>query len=843
MYRAIYFIGCSNCSFYDIQSKSTCIFITLISFLVIILVLYSLFSASVKQTRTVNTAYLHFLPNISQLVTDIQIIESNRTSQSTTSYQLLSLHNTSVAVDNAQEFVTTFRQEQRSSNFTKATTVNSSYASFAIIPSQWENGSFETNALHQNSNEAQEHQEETYQLQRKTTDLPKATRLSLNSVLFSNVLVSPSEGDRTIKLLQAHSEINSIIANKTYMFEITTANRTDLFETMTNRTDLYEATANRTDSFKATANETAFYETTANGTDLHEITANNTDLYEITTNKTDLYETTDNRTNLSETTDNNTDLYEIITNKTDLYQTTASKTELYETTNNEADLFEIPTNKTDLYELTTNKTALYETTKINQVDLYETATIFSQSDIDLSLETTIYQTDLYKIATDMLQTATDSYKTTVLPQGESDSYKTEVHEANLYETVTSLYRDVTDLYETTAYGNDEFYETKTVSSQDEIEVYGAAAYNTQPYKTTTTSFQKKTDLFETAVHNTKFYKTTTSSSHQDETDLHKLRGILFVEVRGRLGNQMFEYASAYCVARRNSLRFIYNHDDLGQIFELTPEKPQNRLLKFPRLKMRKFKERLACTYDNRTENILEAIETDDSWQTKKHRMAPHVIMKGYYQSWRYFDDCKKDIKRAFSFKPHIQKVAYKFLRDSIRASFVDLLEKESDNEDENEMAMMTTILNIKPSTIKVTTVGIHIRRGDMLRHVNFGYTLAPGSYIENAMKYFEDKYSLLGEQNHVMFVVCSQDFDWFSQNVKNYRSPVVLSRNHLPEEDLAILASCDHIITTLGTFSWWAGWLSGGNVIYYKNYPSPNSQLDKVTNKEDFFPSDWIALE
>jgi len=29
-------------------------------------------------------------------------------------------------------------------------------------------------------------------------------------------------------------------------------------------------------------------------------------------------------------------------------------------------------------------------------------------------------------------------------------------------------------------------------------------------------------------------------------------------------------------------------------------------------------------------------------------------------------------------------------------------------------------------------------------------------------------------------------------------------------EDMALLAACDHIILSLGTFGWWAAWLGAG---------------------------------
>ena len=39
-------------------------------------------------------------------------------------------------------------------------------------------------------------------------------------------------------------------------------------------------------------------------------------------------------------------------------------------------------------------------------------------------------------------------------------------------------------------------------------------------------------------------------------------------------------------------------------------------------------------------------------------------------------------------------------------------------------------------------------------------------------------------------------------------------------DDFVLLQSCDHVIMTVGTFGWWAAWLTSqrrGTVMYYKD--------------------------
>jgi galactoside 2-L-fucosyltransferase 1/2 len=63
------------------------------------------------------------------------------------------------------------------------------------------------------------------------------------------------------------------------------------------------------------------------------------------------------------------------------------------------------------------------------------------------------------------------------------------------------------------------------------------------------------------------------------------------------------------------------------------------------------------------------------------------------------------------------------------------------------------------------------------------------------------------------------------------------------EVDLAVLSQCNHTIMTIGTFSWWAAFLAGGDVVYYSQWPSVGSILYQMFNQSDFFMNNWIAMD
>ena len=81
-----------------------------------------------------------------------------------------------------------------------------------------------------------------------------------------------------------------------------------------------------------------------------------------------------------------------------------------------------------------------------------------------------------------------------------------------------------------------------------------------------------------------------------------------------------------------------------------------------------------------------------------------------------------------------------------------------------------------------------------------------------AMLHYVKKYP------NVHFLVISDDLPWCRDHLlPSPLAPVVtvppVARS--APTDLAVLSLCNHTIGSVGTFSWWAGWLAGGEVIMY----------------------------
>ena len=128
----------------------------------------------------------------------------------------------------------------------------------------------------------------------------------------------------------------------------------------------------------------------------------------------------------------------------------------------------------------------------------------------------------------------------------------------------------------------------------------------------------------------------------------------------------------------------------------------------------------------------------------------------------------------------------------------------------------------------------------------YGFTVPEDEYFQKAMRYF-----VRGKEAHrkVQFIVTTDNQIWTQQHVQlspelvnSSDARLVFTDGHSAGFDMAMLASCDALIMSTGSFGWWAGWLANKTVIYYQNWPRAGSQLSKSFVKDDYFPPDWIAM-
>ena len=262
---------------------------------------------------------------------------------------------------------------------------------------------------------------------------------------------------------------------------------------------------------------------------------------------------------------------------------------------------------------------------------------------------------------------------------------------------------------------------------------------------------------------------------------------------GRLGNVMFQYASLYGIARKNNRSAAINtrlYKGLWDVFSnLTiPRKASSN--------GEVMRERRYGTYDPRFENLPDS----------------DVSLRGYLQSWKYFQKYESEIRQQFAFK------------DSVLAEARDYLVNTSRR------------YKVSPAAGSITLVGVHIRRGDRTTaRLSRYYRVADKSYIVKAMNDFRRNYT------RVHFVVCSDDIPWCKEHLGQQKN-VSFSEGKTHIIDFAILSLCNHTLATVGTFGWWAAWLAGGTTTYYANHAKKSTHVYKGLTSADHYLPKWILM-
>ena len=243
--------------------------------------------------------------------------------------------------------------------------------------------------------------------------------------------------------------------------------------------------------------------------------------------------------------------------------------------------------------------------------------------------------------------------------------------------------------------------------------------------------------------------------------------MIAVNIQGRLGNQLFEYAFSYCAAKRlhtfclfdNSKQFVVPLYFQVNRFPLIVNRiPGLRTL---------YRRMVATIRSNRF------MDWDDcSVLHDEEVLTNNTYYSGFFQSILYFEDFETTIKKRFR----------------VRGKYRKLFEE-------------------KFAVLKSTKLCVlHVRRGDyqsygdVLHLGNTDKTL-PVSYYDTCFRQIHDL-----EEYHVLCV--SDDIETCKQLFKAY--PFV----HFPTErtdlitDFQLMYHADVVVISNSTFSWWAAYLN-----------------------------------
>lgn len=273
---------------------------------------------------------------------------------------------------------------------------------------------------------------------------------------------------------------------------------------------------------------------------------------------------------------------------------------------------------------------------------------------------------------------------------------------------------------------------------------------------------------------------------------------------GRLGNQMFQFASTVGIARNLGLdaRFpIENTHTHRQAGPFSPELGRNQEIKCDLLE----------AFDIPSEYFIESsnLKVDYIYRETKFEFNNEVLslpdncgLFGYFQSEEYFKEDRDFIISLFTFKSDYKDSASKYIEN--------------------------TREELKASTL----ASIHVRRGDYLMYPEH-HPACSNEYYNRAIGYLKNK------SEDIKFIVFSDDPEWCRKEFKGQSYFISDLKN--PYSELCAMTLCDHNIIANSSFSWWGAWLNrkeGKEVIAPKNWFGP--AINK--NTQDVYCRGWVLV-
>lgn len=185
--------------------------------------------------------------------------------------------------------------------------------------------------------------------------------------------------------------------------------------------------------------------------------------------------------------------------------------------------------------------------------------------------------------------------------------------------------------------------------------------------------------------------------------------------------------------------------------------------------------------------------------------AKNKIFYCNFESSKYFDDIENEIKKSYEPK-------------------FDILDQNKEMYDK-----------IKTSN----SVCITIRRGDFITNDEFKkiHYVCDSNYFYEAIDVIKQKVK------NPTFVIFSDDIEWVKKNMDFGVTTIYESGKDPLWEKIRLMYSCKHFIISNSTFSWWAQYLSRNKekiVVAPKRWK--NIAYKKDTGKLDIYQENWIKI-
>ena len=216
---------------------------------------------------------------------------------------------------------------------------------------------------------------------------------------------------------------------------------------------------------------------------------------------------------------------------------------------------------------------------------------------------------------------------------------------------------------------------------------------------------------------------------------------------GGLGNLLFQIATAYALSKEVNNDFAIDVNK-GEFPQKHPSYYSDNL--FRNIKKVDFN---SCKFST--------IYTEPFFSYKKIPLMSNIIIKGYFQSEKYFEK-------------YYEKIYNLFIDNNLLSNLKDNFNLEN-------------------------SLSMHIRRGDYVNKPNY-HANQPIDYYLNSIKYIDLRKKI------DRIYVFSDDIEWCKKSFSDDR--IIYVENLKDYEELHLMSLCENNIIANSSFSWWGSYLN-----------------------------------
>jgi hypothetical protein len=286
--------------------------------------------------------------------------------------------------------------------------------------------------------------------------------------------------------------------------------------------------------------------------------------------------------------------------------------------------------------------------------------------------------------------------------------------------------------------------------------------------------------------------------------------MIISQLTGGLGNQMFQYAFGFNLAKKHRtihrLHFISHKSNTPRHFELNNLRISNKMATMPELNRVGIPQsKLSILFEKLRLKRSHIINEDESsYQLLTDELPEKSYIQGYWQSEKFFIDSASELRKEFSFKKKLLG------KNILLASQIQ----------------------------QCNAIAVHIRRGDYVTNIN-----ASKYHGTCTIEYYKKGIQLIQSRiSNPIFYYFSDDPEWTKNNLGSNTNDCYIDWNQGEDSyiDMQLISLCKHSIIANSSFSWWGAWLNSNRS---KLIVAPRKWYeDQSVDSSRIIPQSWIKI-